>query len=65
MASRTKFYSLSYKYLSLIVIKLNAEANSLTTIILFLYTLLNCCLCKRYIFFKGMLPDTDPSGLAV
>ena len=37
MASRTKFYSLSYKYLSVILIKLKAEANSLTTIILILY----------------------------
>ena len=65
MASRTKFYSLSYKYLSVIVIKLKAEANSLTTIIFFLYTLRNYYLCKRYTFLKGMLPDADPSGLAV
>jgi hypothetical protein len=53
MASRTKFYSLSYKYLSVIVIKLKAEANSLTIIISFLYTLRNYCLRKSTYFSKA------------
>jgi len=62
-ASRTTFYSLSYKYLSVIVIKLKAEANNPTTINLFLYTLGNTVSTK--VFFKVILPDADPSGLAV